>query len=122
MELKCLHCNQQYVGKINIDSSNWRHKCRNCESESIHSFSEKPIMLAFADEERPEEYTDNFENAIIKDVYLFNNSGELINAWSKVIGEKEGFWYFAFNKDELICSGVCDANDMDIFIDYFNLL
>ncbi len=63
------------------------------------------------------EYPEEFKEEYPHKKYEFKTPKEFVEHWYKL---PEGNWYWVYHgDDDLVCSGACDPNDLEIFKDYF---
>lgn len=65
-------------------------------------------------------FTDDFIGEGIHTYYVFDTAEEFINKWKEIYDKPNGMWYWVLDDGELICSGACDPNDIEIFEECFN--
>lgn len=86
------------------------------------------IVMAFTDPidtDPPETcykyFTDEFTGEGVHTWYTFNDVEAFINTWIRLYDKPNGMWYWVLDDGKCICSGACDPDDIDIFIDYWHL-
>lgn len=122
MRVDCPRCNLAVNATITCkNNSDWYMDCPICKQKTKISIPEttKPIIMAFS----KEVYCEPLEwyETDICAIYGFDEPEELIDKWHEVLKDYEGFWYYIIHSGMAICSGVCDPNDEEIIIEYFDL-
>lgn len=81
------------------------------------------IVMAYAGDEFYDRYYMGLEDDIsatnVESYYVFDTVQEFITYWEE--NANEGSWYWVYDHGNLICSGACAPEDMDIFEDYWGL-
>ena len=127
MKLKCLNCGHEFEGCISLDALGWHSLCPECEGSFDVDVPQGRIVMAFTDPDDDAEdayasFTDAFTGRSVNVYFAFDNPKDFIRKWNRIIDGKEGpygMWYWVLDNNKLICSGACDPNDVDIFMDYF---
>lgn len=83
------------------------------------------IIVLWANDDTEENFTTDPPEMIgtVKKIYCFDSPEEFIEYFKTVRAAPVSMWYWviAVNGDETecICSGACDYDDYDIFVEYF---
>lgn len=125
MKLNCLSCNHEFEGRIFKDELGWHSVCPECGSSFDVNVPEGRIVMAFTDpvdddNDNPYKYfTEDFTGQGIHTYYAFNTVDEFIQKWKEIYELPNGMWYWVLDKDKIVCSGACDPDDINIFIEYW---
>ena len=86
------------------------------------------IIMAFTDpvdtdplETRYRYFTDYFTGEGVHTYHIFDTVEDFIYVWLKIYDKPNGMWYWVLDNGNCICSGACDPNDIDIFIEHWHL-
>lgn len=86
------------------------------------------IVIAFTDpidtdppETRYRYFTDNFTGDGVHTWYNCYGVEAFINRWIQLYDKPNGMWYWVLDDGKCICSGACDPDDIDIFIEHWHL-
>lgn len=86
------------------------------------------IVIAFTDpvdtdppETRYRYFTDEFTGEGVHTRYTCFGVEAFINRWIQLYDKPNGMWYWVLDNGKCICSGACDPDDIDIFIEHWHL-
>lgn len=81
------------------------------------------IVVAFTDKTENDDpyefFTDDFENKGIVAYYVFSNVKELVEKWEEICNNPDGMWCWVLDHGDLITSGGCREDDVDLFEDWW---
>lgn len=80
-------------------------------------FNNNKIIIAFAKSSKY--FTDDFNAEGTSEIHTFDTPQEFLDKWEELM--KEGHWYWVLDGDDIVCSGVCEPDDIEIFEDYWNI-
>lgn len=133
MKVKCLLCGDEFEGSISLDELGWHSYCEECDQSFDVDVPEGKIVMAFTDRldriddncEEDEDiykyFTTDFTGDCVTSYYAFNTPEEFLEKWNEISENPDGMWYWVLNDGELIVSGACDPNDIDVFNEYWKL-
>lgn len=119
MRLKCLQCGHEFEGSISKDKLGWHSSCPKCQGSFDVDIPNGRIIMAFADDVDYDNFTNDFTGENVLEYYVFDTPKEFIKNWRKKVKNPDSMWYWVLDNGDLICSGACDPNDIDIFLEYF---
>lgn len=64
-------------------------------------------------------FEDDFENKGIFAYYVFSTVEELVDKWEEICKNPDGMWCWVLDHGDLITSGGCREDDLDIFEDWW---
>lgn len=125
MKLRCLQCGYEFEGSITKDYLGWHSSCPECNSSFDVDVPTGRIVMMFSDDSQ-DDYIDFFTDSPkdgnrVKSYYAFDTLEEFIEAWYKQKERPDGMWYWVLDGDALICSGACDPEDIEGFVEHFGI-
>lgn len=128
MKLKCLQCEHEFDGSISKDKLGWHGTCPECGGSFDVDVPDGRIIMAFADygEENPYQFFSDFwkdSNCLIS-YYAFDDPNDFMKAWHEMADDDspkwpDSMWYWVMDRGELVTSGACSPDDLEIFEDHF---
>jgi len=95
---------------------------------NINIEMDNKIIMAFTDPIDTDDpktcykyFTENFTGEGVHTYHIFDNEKAFINKWINIHDKPNGMWYWVLDNGNCICSGACDPDDIDIFIEHWHL-
>ena len=125
MKLVCMSCWHEFEGTITKDELGWHSVCPECESSFDVDVPQGRIVMAFANDETDDYFTDDwYDDNELLTYYAFNTPEEFMATWRKMHdydngGWPDSMWYWVLDDGICICSGACDPDDEEIFVEHW---